>query len=203
VTRRYPSIAALRANISPDVRIIDDPIAATLAEMRAVLSEGAALLSQDADADANERNAGSLGAAELPAPTEHDEQCALFSWAAANEAAHPELCMLFAIPNGAKLPYTRDGRGRTFSPQRVALVQEGLRAGVPDCFLAVARGVVGGKIFHGLFIEMKRKPNKPTLEQLGWIERLRKYGYSVVICHSAQEAINAIMAYLAQDGGQP
>jgi Holliday junction resolvase RusA-like endonuclease len=35
--------------------------------MRAVLRDGAALLSQDADADANERNAGSLGAVGLPA----------------------------------------------------------------------------------------------------------------------------------------
>ena len=32
--------------------------------------------------------------------SEHDEQVALFEWAALREAEIPELALLFAIPNG-------------------------------------------------------------------------------------------------------
>ncbi len=32
--------------------------------------------------------------------SEHQEQCALFHWAAHMESKHPQLGLLFAIPNG-------------------------------------------------------------------------------------------------------
>lgn len=129
--------------------------------------------------------------------SEHDEQVALFEWAAMAEAEHPELKMLHATPNGGKLPYTRDAKGKVYSPQRIALVREGLRKGYPDVSLDVARGQ-----FHGLRIELKRadRSNKPTPEQEEWIANLRYYGYSAVVCYGAQDAINTIQAYLAQDG---
>lgn len=134
---------------------------------------------------------GALGAA----PLEHDEQAALFAWASENEDAHPELALLFAVPNGGKLPYTRNAKGKTYSPQRIALVAEGMKAGVPDVCLPIARGR-----FHSLWIEMKRKPNKPTQEQLQWIDALRHYGNCACICYGAEEAISTIMAYLGQEG---
>lgn len=116
--------------------------------------------------------------------SEHDEQAALFAWAEANEAAHPELAMLFAIPNGGARHPATAGR----------LKAEGVKAGVPDMFLAVRRGRFGG-----LFVELKRKPNKPTVQQQAWIERLRYYGYAAVVCYGAAEAQQAIMAYLQQE----
>jgi hypothetical protein len=130
--------------------------------------------------------------------SEHEEQVAIFEWAESAQGEHPELVMLHATPNGGKLPYTRNAKGEVYSPQRVALVREGLRKGYPDISLDVARGR-----FHGLRIELKRadRSNKPTPEQLEWIDRLRHYGYSAVVCYGAQDAINTIKAYLAQEVG--
>lgn len=125
-----------------------------------------------------------LTEAKAPAPTEHEEQVALFVWAAANEGAHEELAMLFAIPNGGYRPMVTAAR----------LVEEGVKSGVPDCCLPVARGR-----FHSLWIELKRKPNKPTEAQEQWIADLRRYGHQAVVCYGAQEAIDCILAYLAQD----
>ncbi len=137
----------------------------------------------------NLRNAGDLGApAEetlAAVPSEHDEQCALFAWAAANEAAHPELKLLFAVPNG----------GFRHASTAAMLKASGTKAGVPDCCLPVARGR-----FHSLWIELKRKPNKPTAAQQEWIADLRYYGAQAIVCYGAQEAQQAIMAYLGQEG---
>jgi hypothetical protein len=117
--------------------------------------------------------------------TEHDEQSALIAWAAMNEVAHPELAQLFSIPNG----------GKRHIITAVRLKEEGLKSGVPDLMLAVARGK-----YHGLFIEMKRKQGRRSHEQTDWIARLRNFGYSALTCYGCDEAINAIMAYLAQEG---
>ena len=161
---RYTDMTALRKAISPDVRIVDD-------------------------ATALKANAGALGGS---APLEHDEQSALFEWANAAQGEHPELCMLFAIPNG----------GARHPAVAAQLKAEGVKAGVPDIFLAVARGISGGKVYHGLFLELKRanRSNHATPAQKDWIERLRRHGYAVVVAYGADEAINAIMGYLAQEG---
>jgi hypothetical protein len=117
-------------------------------------------------------------------PSEHEEQAALFEWAALAQGQHPELAMLFAVPNG----------GQRHPAVAAQLKAEGVRAGVPDVFLAVARGR-----FHGLAIEMKVKPNRTTEAQDEWIARLRYAGYMAVTCWSANEAIGVIMAYLEQE----
>ena len=190
-------LAALLADASPDVAAANAPaLAALRAETAADLANAhvAAMLRTTGEA--------SVAAArrlEGDAPTEHDEQVALFAWAAENEEEHPELRNLFAVPNGAKVPYTRDSKGRTFSPQRVELVAEGLRRGVPDMMLAVMRRGSDGRTWGGLFIEMKRKPNKPTSEQQEWIARLRASGYMAVVCYGCEEAKQCIMAYLTQE----
>jgi hypothetical protein len=155
---RHASINALRAAISPDVTIVD------------VI-------------DDNGRNDAPTP---FGAPTEHAEQCALFAWAAANEAAHPELAMLAAVPNG----------GARHPAVAAQLKAEGVKAGYPDILLDCARGR-----WHGLRIELKRADhsNTPTKAQQEWIMRLRYYGYSAVVAYGCDEAINAIMAYLAQE----
>lgn len=117
--------------------------------------------------------------------TEHGEQVALFVWKDMAKHTHPELAMLFAVPNG----------GHRHPAVAAKMKAEGEQAGVPDVLLLVARGR-----FHGLAIEMKVKPNKPTAEQLEWLERFRHYGYSAVVCYSARDAIGVIMAYLTQEG---
>lgn len=127
-----------------------------------------------------------LTPAKPAAPSEHDEQCVLFAWAAAMEGAHPELAMLFAVPNG----------GARHPAVAAQLKASGTKAGVPDVLLLCRRGGFGG-----MAIELKKadRSNKPTLLQMAWIERLRAYGYMAVICYGADEAIAAILAYLGQE----
>lgn len=69
---------------------------------------------------------------------------------------------------------------------------EGVRAGVPDLFLPVARGG-----YHGLFIEMKRPDhkNKPSKAQNEWQQFLTKQGYLSVVCYGYEEAIQTIQRY--------
>ncbi len=117
-------------------------------------------------------------------PTEHEEQVALFQWAETNQAAYPELALLFAVPNGGYRPMATAAQ----------LKAEGVRAGVPDVCLPVARGR-----FHSLWIEMKRKPNTTSDAQRSWLDALRRYGHCAVVCWSANEAINSILSYLGQE----
>ena len=126
------------------------------------------------------------------APTEHQEQTAVIAWWAHACKGYklPEFALL-AIPNAAKRSYALAARMR----------KEGLRAGVPDLFLAVAHTwtTAGLESAHipGLWIEMKRKPNKPSPEQAVVLLYLRQHGYHAVIAWSADEAIRAIKGYLA------
>lgn len=115
--------------------------------------------------------------------TEHCEQTALFCWAAmpTQRAQWPALALMFAIPNGGERNL------------RVAanLKAEGVKAGVSDIMLPVSRGG-----FHGLFIEMKVKPNKPSTEQLDFIGAVTEQGYLAVVCYSWAEAVTNLVYYL-------
>jgi hypothetical protein len=128
--------------------------------------------------------------------SEHDEQAALFELAGMYRERHPELAMLFAIPNGAKLPYVGKGK-RRYSPEAVRLKREGLQPGVPDMCLAVARGG-----YHGLFIELKFGSNKPRENQVQWLDRLQEQGYCAVACWGAGEAWETICEYLGIEGSE-
>ncbi len=113
--------------------------------------------------------------------TEHAEQCVVIEWATYNTTRWPQLRTLYAIPNGGK-------RERSVAAK---LQAEGVKPGVSDLCLPVSRN---GK--HGLYIEMKVKPNKPTEEQLCWLADLDSFGYRAVVCYSADEAIAEITQYL-------
>ena len=68
---------------------------------------------------------------------------------------------------------------------------EGLKAGVPDLCLPVAR-----QGYHGLYIEMKYGRNKPTAKQKWWLEKLAEQGYKTIVCWGADEAIAVLEDYL-------
>ena len=90
--------------------------------------------------------------------SEAQEQCTVIEWADLNRLP------IFAIPNGGK----RD-------PKEAAhLKKQGVRAGVPDLFLPIARGNS-----HGLFIEMKYGANKVTARQAEWLKLLKRQGYGM------------------------
>ena len=182
-TRADRDLAALLADASPDVAEANAP---ALAALRDELAQEAAYLLPGRTAErAALDNAGSLGGA---APLEHDEQAALFAWAELQEAAHPELANLFAIPNG----------GARHPAVAAQLKAEGVRRGVPDIMLAIMRRGNDGRTWGGLFVEMKRRGNKPTPEQSEWIARLRVNGYMAVVAYGCEEAKQCIMAYLTQ-----
>ena len=123
--------------------------------------------------------------------SEHDEQAALFSWVAWNCHAMPDLMLLFAIPNGASVKHQVGKNGKAFSLEGMKLKAEGLRQGVPDLFLPVARM---GK--HGLFIEMKTATGRVSPAQKAWHDRLRAQGYFVSVCRGWAEAREEITIYL-------
>ena len=115
------------------------------------------------------------------APTEHEEQVALFQWAEGSGIT--ELEMLHSTPMGGYRP-----------PHIGAMLkEEGAKRGYPDISLDVPSP--DGR-WAGLRIELKIKGNKPTPEQVEWLERLNRYGYKAVVCYGAQEAIDAILEYL-------
>lgn len=124
--------------------------------------------------------------------SEHDEQATLIYWATICVSVLPELDLLYAIPNGAKLPYKKTKYGR-FSREAMKLVAEGMRKGIPDLFLSVPNGE-----HHGLYIEMKFGKNKPSSDQIRVIAALREQGYKVVLCYGWREAVKEICDYLGK-----
>jgi len=111
----------------------------------------------------------------------------VFSWAAMNEAREPRLKFLFHVPNG----------GHRHPSVALKLKRQGVKRGVPDIFLPVkVQYFDPGNTFSGLWIEMKAGKNKPSADQMAWINFLRKEGYRVCICWTPEEAIREIEAYL-------
>ena len=115
--------------------------------------------------------------------SEHDEQKALIRWC----DLHPEAKKIFAIPNGTYIK-THASRNRAKA--------EGLRKGVPDLMLPVARHG-----FNGLFIEMKKPKDKtpagkPTKEQITRLSQLSDDGYMAVLCVGWDAARKTIEEYL-------
>jgi len=123
--------------------------------------------------------------------TEHDIQSALFAWAQLQIGQHPELGLMFAIPNGGKREKRQDKKGRWFSPTAQKLKREGVKRGIPDIFLPCARG---GS--NGLFIEMKAADGRVSPEQDAVHKLLREEGYAVAVCYSLDSAIMLLTWYL-------
>lgn len=116
-----------------------------------------------------------------PIHYEAAEQIALFSWAAYMQNTYPELELLFHIPNG----------GSRNKIEAANLKRQGVKAGIPDLFLPVARGG-----WHGLFIEMKAGKNKETENQKSWGFKLKYQGYLTAVCYGWEAAADVIKAYL-------
>lgn len=115
-------------------------------------------------------------------PTEMAEQTALFAWARLAQGKWPELALLYHVPNEGK-------RSRATGAQ---LTAAGLKKGVPDLCLPVARGRK-----HGLYIELKRrKGSQPTAEQVEWLDALAAEGHGVAWCRGWESAAGVLLEYL-------
>ena len=117
-------------------------------------------------------------------PKESEEQCAFIQWCSMMASKYDDLDSIYAIPNG----------GSRNSIEAKNLKLTGVKAGVPDLFLPVAKK---GK--HGLYIEMKRKEGGRVSDyQKEWIARLNRQGYEAVVCKGLDEAIKVVEDYYSE-----
>ena len=119
----------------------------------------------------------------IPCPTEAAEQTWLFHWASdMARLKWPELDLMYHVPNGGS-------RNRV---EAARLKAQGVKAGIPDICLPVARGG-----YHGLYIEMKRQHGGVLSDdQKDKIPRLKEQGYRVEVCKGFQKAADVIEAYM-------
>ena len=108
--------------------------------------------------------------------SEHHEQCALFTWL---RLQWPELDRVsFAIPNGGHRHKAVAGK----------LKAEGVKAGVPDVFIAHPT-----KTGHaGLFIEMKTAKGYANPAQKAWQGKLRVMGFAAEVCKGIDAARDCV-----------
>lgn len=111
---------------------------------------------------------------EMESPTEHQIQCAVVDFCALKGIP------IFAIPNGGFRHITTAKK----------LQREGVKSGVPDLFVPIIQGKIGG-----MFLEMKRKGGKLSDVQRFWLNQLEEEGYRVKVAFSVDEAIKAIEDY--------
>ena len=122
--------------------------------------------------------------------TEFDIQTQVLYWAGTRSVTCPELALLFHVPN----------EGKRSPVMGSMLKRAGLKSGVPDLILPVARRY-NEEDLHGLFIELKNGNKKPTLNQVWWLEHLADQGYYACVCTSADAAIYILAEYLGIDPG--
>ena len=114
--------------------------------------------------------------------SESSEQKALVHWATLQaRTTYPELALLYAVANGGRRDVITGAR----------LKAEGVRPGVPDLCLPVARGP-----WHGLYIELKASGGHVSAVQREWIAALNAQQYHAVVCVGWQAAADTITAYL-------
>lgn len=99
----------------------------------------------------------------------------------------PELRLLHAIPNG----------GYRNKITAAKLKAEGVKPGVPDICLPVARGR-----YHGLYIELKTRQGKISTKQQTWLADLKGQGFKALLCRGWTTARQAIETYLTLTSGK-
>ncbi|MBN3966294.1 VRR-NUC domain-containing protein [Pseudomonas gregormendelii] len=112
---------------------------------------------------------------------EGQEQAALLSEI---ELRYPQVFeLIYHVPNG----------GHRHKLVAMKLKQQGVKAGIPDLVLPMARGG-----FFGLYIEFKATvdPAAVSPSQAGCIRRLNDQGYLAVVCRGHFDAMEQIRAYL-------
>lgn len=109
------------------------------------------------------------------------EQIKLFDWARMNQEYIPELELLFHVPNEGK---RANGN---------VLAAMGMKKGVPDIFLPVAK-----RGYHGLVIEMKYGKNRTSEAQYHFLDLLQQQGWHTAVCYTFEQARDVIRHYLAR-----
>ena len=92
--------------------------------------------------------------------------------------------LLYHVPNG----------GHRLKEVAAKLKAQGVKAGIPDLVLTMARGG-----YFGLYIEFKATvdPAPVSSSQQACIRRLNEQGYLAVVCQGHFDAMECLRAYLA------
>lgn len=110
---------------------------------------------------------------------ELEQQIACMTWL---QYAYPNAWeVMFAIPNEGKTSYVMGKK----------LKLAGMKAGIPDLFLPVAK-----QNFNGLFVETKTKLGRLSTAQKDMHLKLIAKGYCVKTCYSLEQFIEVISCYL-------
>ncbi len=115
--------------------------------------------------------------------TESEHQRAVIRWSQQPKirTKWPELALLFHVKNE-----TAEGAKRVASDKAM-----GVKKGVPDLCLPVARGP-----YHGMWLEMKNERGRVSDAQKWWIKKLGEQQYFAVVCYGWQEAVKVLEWYL-------
>ena len=92
--------------------------------------------------------------------------------------------LIYHVPNG----------GHRHKLVAIKLKGQGVKAGVPDLVLPMARGG-----YFGLYLEFKATPPGAapvSASQHAWIRRLNDQGYLAIVCRGHFAAMEQIRAYL-------
>ena len=118
--------------------------------------------------------------------SEEQDQAIVISWSLYYDC----LKWLHHIPNGAFLGGRTPAQRATVARK---LKKQGLKTGVSDLFLPVAR-----KGYHGLYIEMKNRQGTGRLsdDQKDFINDMASENYLCHVCEGSDEAIAQIKHYM-------
>lgn len=117
-----------------------------------------------------------------PIDREGQEQAALMREI---ELRYPEVFeLIYHVPNG----------GHRVKAVAAKLKAQGVKAGIPDLVLPMARGG-----YFGLYIEFKAtfEPAPVSTSQKDCLRRLNDQGYLAVVCQGHFDAMECLRAYLA------
>lgn len=117
-----------------------------------------------------------------PTDREGQEQAALMREI---ELRYPEVFeLIYHVPNG----------GHRVKAVAAKLKAQGVKAGIPDLVLPMARGG-----YFGLYIEFKAsfEPAPVSTSQKDCLRRLNDQGYLAVVCQGHFDAMECLRAYLA------
>lgn len=123
----------------------------------------------------------------LKQSSEANEQRRLMEIAGYYAHRYPELSLLYHVPN----------EGKRSKITGSILKSQGLKAGIPDLCLPVARGV-----YHGLYVELKYGKNKLSDNQKQWLTLLGGQGYFAVACRGGDQAFQTLLNYLSLKDGE-
>lgn len=121
--------------------------------------------------------------------TEHQIQASYFDWVRLMRNSDWRYNLIYAVPNGAKLPSLKNKSGGRWSPVAKKLIAEGLTSGVWDvsCDVPIVDWVTG-VVRPGFKMEFKSAKGKLTDNQKEWGEWANICGWMLAVIRSFEEA---------------